>query len=35
MVRIVVPLFFPHDFGNLVVVCGLNLRERIYSPSGD
>ena len=27
--RVVVSLFFPHDFGNLVVVCGLNLRERI------
>nr|DAI06634.1 MAG TPA: hypothetical protein [Caudoviricetes sp.] len=29
--RIVVSLFFPHDFGNLVVVCGLTQRENLFS----
>ena len=25
-------LFFPHDFGNLVVVCGLTLEREVFLP---
>lgn len=32
--RVVVSLFFPHDFGNLVVVCGLNSERGFILPQG-
>lgn len=34
MERVVVSLFFPHNLVNLVVVCGLNLRENLFSLRG-
>ena len=32
--RAATPLFFPHFLANLVVVCGLNFRERFFSLRG-
>nr|DAD97898.1 MAG TPA: hypothetical protein [Myoviridae sp. ctkmZ20] len=34
MERVVVSLFFPHNFGNLVVVCGLNSEREFILPQG-